>query len=382
MSLVCVADYEEKSKEKLEKSALDYYQSGAGDQLTLHLNKEAFNDLRIRPRFLRDVSKLDLSTEIFGKKLKWPVGIASTAMQRMAHPEGEVANAKAAGQAGSVFVLSTLATTSLQELAEQAPDTDKWFQLYIYKDRSLTENLVRTAEECGFKAIVLTVDAPVFGIRRRDVRNKFSLPADLKLSNFTGEILDKTLKNDILLSEFPGIQAKGVKSSGASGINEYVASQFDDTLTWKDVKWLVEFTKLPVVAKGILTKEDALLALHYGCKGVIVSNHGARQVDGVPATIEALPEIVKAVGNEMVVMLDGGVYQGVNVFRALALGAKYVFMGRPAIWGLAVDGQKGVENVLGIVKKEFENTLKLTGCSSLNDIRPEMVVHKSFYSKL
>ncbi|KAL5288797.1 HAO1.2 family protein [Megaselia abdita] len=364
MSLVCVADFEEKSKEKLETSALDYYQSGAGDQLTLKHNKEAFNDLRIRPRFLRDVSNLDISTEIFGSKLKWPVGIASTAMQRMAHPDGEVANAKAAGRAGSIFVLSTLATTSLEELAEKAPETEKWFQLYIYKNRLLTETLVRTAEKCGFKAIVLTVDAPVFGIRRRDVRNKFSLPSDLKLSNFTG------------------IQAKGVKSSGASGINEYVASQFDDTLTWKDVQWLVNFTTLPVIAKGILTKEDALLALHNGCKGVIVSNHGARQVDGVPATIEVLPEIVKAVGNEIVVMMDGGVYQGVNVFRALALGAKYVFMGRPAIWGLAVNGQKGVEDVLDIVKKELENTLKLTGCASLKDIRSEMVIHKSCYSKL
>lgn len=188
MSLVCVADYEEKSREKLEKSALDYYRNGAGDQLTLHLNKEAFNDLRIRPRFLRDVSNLNLSTEIFGSNMKWPVGIASTAMQRMAHPDGEVANARAAGKAGSIFVLSTLATTSLQELAEKAPETVKWFQLYIYKNRSLTETLVRTAEKCGFKAIVLTVDAPVFGIRRDDVRNKFSLPSDLKLSNFTGKL--------------------------------------------------------------------------------------------------------------------------------------------------------------------------------------------------
>lgn len=153
-------------------------------------------------------------------------------------------------------------------------------------------------------------------------------------------------------------------------------------MTWDDVKWLVNFTTLPVVAKGVLTKEDAILALHNGCKGVIVSNHGARQVDGVPATIEVLPEIVKAVGNQMVVMLDGGVSQGVNVFRALALGAKYVFMGRPAIWGLAVNGQTGVEHVLEIVRSELENTLKLTGCSSLNDIHHEMVVHKSFYSKL
>uniref|UniRef100_T1GZG7 (S)-2-hydroxy-acid oxidase n=1 Tax=Megaselia scalaris TaxID=36166 RepID=T1GZG7_MEGSC len=260
-------------------------------------------------------------------------------MQRMAHPEGEVANAKACGKMGSIFMLSTLATSSLQELEAQAPETVKWFQLYIYKDRSLTETLVRTAEKCGFKAIVLTIDAPVFGIRRKDVRNKFSLPPGLKLANFEG------------------IQAKGVKSSGASGINEYVASQFDDTLTWDDVKWLVNFTTLPVVAKGVLTKEDAILALHNGCKGVIVSNHGARQVDGVPATIEVLPEIVKAVGNQMVVMLDGGVSQGVNVFRALALGAKYVFMGRPAIWGLAVNGQTGVEHVLEIVRSELENTL-------------------------
>lgn len=186
MSLVCIADYEEKSREKMEKFASDYYQSGVGDQLSLKLNKEAFDDLRIRPRFLRDISNLDLSVKILGNKVKWPVGIAPTAMQRMAHPDGELANAKAAGKAGSIFVLSTLATTSIQELAEQAPETEKWFQLYIYKDRSLTETLVRTAEKCGFRAIVLTVDAPAFGIRRADIRNKFTLPSHLRLANFTG----------------------------------------------------------------------------------------------------------------------------------------------------------------------------------------------------
>lgn len=362
--LVCVADYEEKAKKILEKSALDYYRSGAGDEYTLKLNKQAFNRLRILPRFLRDVSNINTECNIFGTILKWPFGVSPTAMQKLAHPDGEIANARAAGNTGCIFILSTLSTTSIEELAENAPNTHKWLQLYIYKNRLITENLIRRAENVGFKAIVLTIDAPLFGIRRSDVRNKFSLPSHLKLANFTG------------------IQADGVISQGASGINEYVASQFDPTLTWKDVKWLVQFTKLPIILKGILTVEDALLAYHYGCKGIIVSNHGARQLDGVPASIEILPRITKVIGDKLIVMIDGGISQGTDMFKAIALGAKFVFMGRPALWGLAVNGQKGVEHVLNIVRKEFELTMALSGCRDLNEISSNMILHESELAKL
>ncbi|XP_055907270.1 2-Hydroxyacid oxidase 1-like [Eupeodes corollae] len=365
MEFVCIADFEKKAQTVLEKKALDYYRSGAGDQYTLNRTRDAFRKLRIRPRFLRNVSKLNTATTILGCQVKWPVGIAPTAMQRMAHPDGEIANARAAGLAGSVFILSTLSTTSIEELAKGAPNTDKWFQLYVYKDRSLTESLVRRAEKANFKALVLTIDAPLFGQRRSDIRNKFGLPPHLQLGNFSEA------------------ETQDVKSSGkGSGINEYVMSQFDPELTWKDVEWLVKISKLPVIVKGVLTHEDAVLAREFGCKGIIVSNHGARQLDSVPASIEALPEIVRAVGNDLVVMMDGGIMEGNDVLKALALGAKMVFIGRAALWGLACGGQKGVEDLLAILKKDFEVAMSLSGCVDLESIRPNLIVHESHYSKL
>ncbi|KAH8367156.1 hypothetical protein KR084_005006 [Drosophila pseudotakahashii] len=366
MVLVCVEDFEKKAAGQLEKNALDYYRSGAGEQFTLGLNREAFRRLRLRPRCLRDVSRLDIGCQIFGEQMKWPLGIAPTAMQKMAHPDGEVGNARAAGKAGSIFILSTLSTTSLEDLAVGAPDTIKWFQLYIYKDRTITEKLVRRAEKANFKALVLTIDAPIFGHRRADVRNNFSLPSHLTLANFQG------------------VKATGVGNAtmGASGINQYVSSQFDPTITWKDIAWLKGITNLPIVVKGVLTAEDAVLAREFGCAGLIVSNHGARQIDTVPASIEALPEIVRAVGEDLVVMLDGGIMQGNDIFKALALGAKTVFVGRPAVWGLAYNGQKGVEEMLSVLRKDFEITMSLIGCQTLKDITPSMVVHERQYAKL
>ncbi|XP_054740491.1 uncharacterized protein LOC129246022 [Anastrepha obliqua] len=366
MVFVCVDDFEQKAHSVLEKSALDYYRSGAGEQYTLHLNREAFRRIRIRPRCLRDVSRINTSCSILGIDLKWPLGIAPTAMQKLAHPEGEGGSARAAGNAGSIYILSTLSTMSIEDVATAAPNTNKWFQLYVYRDRSLTEQMVRRAEKSNFKAIVLTIDAPVFGQRRSDIRNKFSLPPHLSLGNFKG------------------IKADGVHSDdgSTSGINAYVSKQFDPTLTWKDVEWLVKLTRLPVIVKGVLTREDAVLAREFGCAGIIVSNHGARQIDTVPASIEALPEVVKAVGNDLVVMLDGGVSNANDIFKALALGAKMVFVGRAALWGLACGGQKGVEELLGVLRKDLEVTLALAGCQKLLDITADMVAHESTYAKL
>lgn len=364
-SLVCVTDYEIKASTLLDKKVLDYYKGGAGDEYTLKLNREAFQKLRIRPRCLIDVSNINVECEIFGETVNWPLGISPCAMQKMAHPIGELGNAKAAGIYGSIFVLSTMSNTSIEELAEMTPQTIKWFQLYIYKDRTLSENLIRRAEAAGFKALVLTVDASVYSSRRADMRNQFRLPSNLSFANFTG------------------VQAGSTHFfNESSGISDYVSKQFDSSLTWKDIEWLIRLTKLPVILKGILTKEDALLAVQYGCSGIIVSNHGARVLDGAPASIEVLPEIVAAVGHKTTIMMDGGITQGTDIFKALALGAKMVFMGRPALWGLAVNGQKGVENILSLLKKDFEITMALAGCPKLSDIRRDMVVHENSYSKL
>nr|XP_031825621.1 peroxisomal (S)-2-hydroxy-acid oxidase GLO5 [Nomia melanderi] len=294
-----------------------------------------------------------------------PLGVAPSAMQRMAHPDGECANVKAAEAAGTIYVLSTLSTSSIEEVAEAAPKGIKWFQLYIYKDRDVTMNLVRRAERAGFKALVLTVDAPLFGDRRADVKNKFTLPGHLRLGNFEGELSNKVNSAD-----------------KESGLNEYVKSLFDASLSWDDVKWLKSITSLPIVLKGILTPQDALLAVESGVKAIVVSNHGARQIDGIPAPIEALPEIVKVVNGKLEVYMDGGVRQGIDVFKALALGAKMVFVGRPMLWGLFHAGEKGARDVLELFRKEIDLVFALSGCRTVNDVTRDMVKHESYFSHL
>ncbi|KAL7300851.1 hypothetical protein TKK_0006409 [Trichogramma kaykai] len=362
---VCIDDYERHALANLPPMIKDYYRSGAGEELTLRLNKEAFRKLRIRPKVLTNVSKRDISTTILGERISMPLGVSPTAMQRMAHPDGECANVKATGGAKTIFTLSTLSTSSLEEVAEASPEAIKWFQLYVYFDRNVTRDLVRRAERAGFKALVLTVDTPMFGDRRRDIRNKFALPKHLRLANFEG-----------LLSQ------KINSASDGSGLSEYVANLFDDSLSWKDVAWLKSITKLPIVLKGILTAEDALLAVEHGASAILVSNHGARQIDSVPASIEALPEIVRAVGDKVEVYLDGGVSQGTDVLKALALGARMVFFGRPMLWGLVHDGEKGARKVLEMMRREIDVAFALSGCSSIKDVTRDMVVHESQYSRL
>ncbi|XP_043275920.1 hydroxyacid oxidase 1 isoform X2 [Venturia canescens] len=363
--MLTVDDYKQRAMELLPPLARDYYRSGAGDELSLQWNQMAFQKLRIRPKVLRNVSHRDLSTMVMGEKVSMPLGVSPTAMQRMAHPDGECANARAAQAAGTIFTLSTISTSSIEEVAAAAPKAVKWFQLYILRDRNLTLELIRRAEKSDYRALVVTVDAPIFGTRRSDVRNKFSLPGHLKLANFIGP-----LSNKIHSAE------------NGSGLQAYVTDSFDDSLSWDDISWLKTVTKLPVIVKGILTAEDALLSIKYGANGIVVSNHGARQIDGTAATIEVLPEIVRAVGNKVEIYLDGGVTQGTDVLKALALGAKMVFIGRPMIWGLACGGEKGAKDILEIFRSEIDQTFALTGCRTVSEVTRDLVVHESFYSRL
>ncbi|XP_070000343.1 uncharacterized protein Hao isoform X2 [Penaeus vannamei] len=359
-SLVCVQDYEEQATKILPRNALDYYRSGATREITLQENKDAIKRWYIRPRFLRDVSKRSMQTTVLGHTVNVPFGVAPTAMQRMATPDGESANARAAGKIGTVFTLSTIATTSIEEIASEAPDTLRFFQLYIYKDRAVTASLVKRAEAAGFSALVLTVDAPHFGIRLADLRNKFTLPPHLGMANFqTGDEKSNRVNT----------------SAGGSGINEYVKSLFDPSLTWDDVAWLKRLTHLPIVLKGILTAEDALLGLKAGATGIWVSNHGARQVDGVPPSIEALSEIIKAVDGRCEVYVDGGFSEGTDIFKALALGARMVFLGRPLLWGLACGGEEGALNILNILKGELDSTMALSGGAALASVYLPTAAH-------
>ncbi|XP_065057784.1 2-Hydroxyacid oxidase 1-like [Rhopilema esculentum] len=360
---ICIKDLEDFALKALPKNAYGYYASGADDEQTLRDNTNAFKRLRLRPNILRDVSSVDTSTTVLDQKIDFPICIAPTAMQRMAHPDGELATAKAAKAFDTCMMLSSWATTSIEDVANAAPGGLRWFQLYIYKDRNIVLDLVRRAEKCGYKAIAVTVDTPILGQRLEDVRNKFALPSHFSLANY---------KQDDEHSD-------GVKSDKDSGLAAYVKSLIDPSLNWKDIEWLKKQTSLPILVKGVLTKEAALEALEHNVDGIIVSNHGARQLDGVTSTIDALPEVIEAVNGKVEVYLDGGIRQGTDAFKALALGAKAVFIGRPVLWGLTYGGEVGVKKVLEILKNEFERCLTLTGCRSVSEIKKSMVAHESRY---
>eukprot|EP00262_Sarcandra_glabra_P017266 TRINITY_DN5853_c0_g2_i1.p1 TRINITY_DN5853_c0_g2~~TRINITY_DN5853_c0_g2_i1.p1 ORF type:complete len:368 (+),score=65.98 TRINITY_DN5853_c0_g2_i1:168-1271(+) len=355
MEITNVSEYQPLAKQVLPKMVYDYYASGAEDEWTLKENRHAFTRILFRPRILIDVSKIDMTTTILGFKISMPIMIAPTAMQKMAHPEGEYATARAASSAGTIMTLSSWATSSVEEVASTGPGI-RFFQLYVYKNRNVVAQLVRRAERAGFKAIALTVDTPRLGRREADIKNRFTLPPFLTLKNFEGLDLGKMdMAND-------------------SGLASYVAGQIDRTLSWKDVKWLQTITKMPILVKGVMTAEDTRLAIQAGAAGIIVSNHGARQLDYVPATISCLEEVVKAAQGRVPVFLDGGVCRGTDVFKALALGASGIFIGRPVVFSLAVDGEKGVRKVLQMLRDEFELTMALSGCCSLKDITRNHIV--------
>ncbi|XP_006265389.2 2-Hydroxyacid oxidase 1 isoform X1 [Alligator mississippiensis] len=350
---VCIADFEQHAKEVLPKSVYDYYRSGADDQQTLADNVAAFSRLRLYPRMLRDVSVMDLSTCVLGQNVSMPICVGATAMQCMAHLDGETATARACRSMGTGMMLSSWATSSIEEVAEAAPDGLRWLQLYIYKDREVTKALVQRAEKAGYKGIFVTVDTPLLGKRFDDVRNRFQLPPYLRMKNFE--------TNDLAFSSEKGYGEN-------SGLAVYVAQAIDPSIQWKDVKWLRGLTSLPIVAKGILRADDAKEAVKHGVNGILVSNHGARQLDGVPATIDVLPEIVEAVAGKVEVFLDGGVRKGTDILKALALGAKAVFIGRPIIWGLVYQGEEGAKEVLQILKEELHLAMALSGCRSVKEI--------------
>jgi 4-hydroxymandelate oxidase len=344
-ALLQLADYEAAARERLPQMVFDYYAGGAGDERTLGENERAFDRWLIRPRILVDVDTVDPSSELLGQRVPFPIALAPTAMQAMAHPEGEMATARAAASVGALMILSTISTRSMEDVAKSG--ARRWFQLYIHRDRGLTENLVRRAYGAGYEAVVLTVDAPFLGRRFRDERNRFALPHGLDLANLSGARLPE---------------------GAGSGLFAYFASMLDPSVTWTDIEWLRELSPLPVVVKGLLTAEDAELAVEAGAAGVVVSNHGGRQLDGVPASLDALPEVVDAVSGRAEVYVDGGIRRGTDVVKALALGARAVMIGRPPLWGLAVGGEAGVRQVLEILVRELRLAMALAGRTDVRSI--------------
>jgi isopentenyl diphosphate isomerase/L-lactate dehydrogenase-like FMN-dependent dehydrogenase len=344
-----IADYERLAEERCEPGYWGYVVGGAGDELTLRENVEAFRRLRLRPRTLVDVSGATTRTAVLGAEVAMPLLVAPTSLQRVAHPDGEPALARAAAAAGTVYCLSSLASVRPRELAEAVPGVLRWFQLYWSRDREFTRELVAEAAAGGFDALVLTVDLPVAGPRERDLRSGFSLPEGLAMPN-----LPRTLV-------------------GSEYLHDTLGELVDTSLTWRDLEWLRSECSLPLVVKGVLTAEDALLACEHGAAGIVVSNHGGRQLDGVAATLDALPEVVDAAGGRAEVYLDGGVRRGTDVAKALALGARAVLVGRPALWGLAAGGEAGARHVLGLFREEILLTLVLLGCPTPDDVGPAHV---------
>ena len=349
-----LSELEMKARELLPQTAYDYYVSGADDEITLRENRVAYERIMLLPRMLVDVSERHMGTAALGEPVSMPILVAPTAFQGLAHPEGEVATVKAAGAAKTLMTLSTLSTFSIEEVMAVATGP-VWFQLYVFKDRAISASLVERAEVAGCKAIVLTIDVPLLGRRERDVRNQFKLPNDLSVKNLLPE----------------GRESRD--GTAGSKLSPYTASLFDPALTWKDIEWLTGITKLPVLVKGILRSDDALLAVKHGASGVIVSNHGARQLDTTPATISVLPEIADAVGSKVEVYVDGGIRRGTDVLKAIACGARAVFIGRPVLWGLASGAEAGVRYVLEMMRQEFDLAMALSGCPMLSSITRDLI---------
>jgi 4-hydroxymandelate oxidase len=351
-----VYEYEALAAAHMDPVHWDYYRGGADDEVTLRANCEAFGHVRLRPRMLLDVSHVDMATTLLGTPVRMPILVAPTAYNCLACAEGECATAQAAGAAGTVMVASTLATRSLEDIAAAATGP-LWFQLYVYHDRAVTESLMRRAEAAGYRALVLTVDTPRVGRRERDMRNGFGLPPHLRMANFPDD--DLAMVNE--------------RAPGSSALAVHADAHFDTTLTWEVLPWLRSVTALPALVKGILTAEDAALAVEHGAAGIIVSNHGGRQLDGVPPTIESLPEVVDAVAGRVEVYLDGGVRRGTDVLKALGVGARAVLVGRPVLWGLAVEGAAGACKVLDLLRAELEQAMMLAGRPTLASIDRSLV---------
>lgn len=349
-----LADFEVAARERLAPAVWDYLAGGSGAEATLAANLAAFDRLVLRPRVLVDVSQCDVSTELLGAVLPAPIGIAPMAYHRLAHPDGEVATAAAAG--GLPLVVSIFASRRLPEIAAAATGP-LWLQLYWLRERRVLVELIAQAEQLGFSAIVLTADTPQVGRRLRDLRNGFAVPPGIAAVNVD-----------------PAVMASaGRPRPGESAIERHSREQFDPAASWSDLTWLRDQTSLPVVLKGVLTAEDARLAVAHGVAAVVVSNHGGRQLDGAPASLDALPEVVDAIAADCPVLVDGGVRGGTDILKALALGARAVLVGRPVLWGLACGSAGGASRVLRLLTSELAGAMALCGRPRLTDVDASLV---------
>lgn len=418
LNCLTISELEKIAHERMDQQTRDYYNEGADSGSTLAENLSAYQKYRIRPRVLRDISRIDTSVRVFGHRNAIPLGVAPTAMQCLAHPDGEAATARACRNAGVVMGLSSFATTSLEDVARESGENPRVLQLYLFEEREESRRLIARAKRAGFKAVFLTVDTPMLGRRNREIRNQFRLPKHLKVANFTKEeqerkdgtaqsqLKTKNGEEEAVVANQTRKRAKetqmevgkskvgyhdGEKRIAPSGPVTFHTHAANPTLTWEqDIAWLKRQCgpEMQVWVKGIATAEDALLAVHHGCDGIVVSNHGGRQLNGALATLDALPEVVHAVQShdrKIPVHMDGGIRHGTDVFKALALGADFVWVGRPVLWGLAYKGEEGVDLCLRLLGDEVRLCMGLAGVCQVADISKEYLVkvdRSGFVSRL
>ena len=360
--IVTLADHERHAHAQLDDNAWAYFSGGAGDEITVHANRSAWSAMQLQPRILQSLVGGHTRTQLLGRTLAHPILLAPVAYQRMAHPDGELATAHAAAALGAGMVLSTQSSVALETVADAINNEPGrgplWFQLYMFHDKGFTQNLVQRAEAAGYEALVVTVDAPTTGYRDRERRANFRLPAGISAVNLAG---------------LPPLHTP--LQAGQSAL-------FDGLLanapTWADIAWLQSITRLPILLKGVLHEADARQAVALGVAGIIVSNHGGRTLDTVPATAQVLPRIVQCVAGEVPVLVDGGIRRGTDVLKAMALGASAVLIGRPYVYGLANAGAVGVAHVLRLLRDELEIAMALCGCATLAQLKPAILFDDTF----
>ncbi len=371
-----VDDLRAAAKKRLPGGVFDYIDGAAEDEITIDRNGRAFRDVELAPRVLRDVSKIDLSTTLLGRPIPAPLALAPTGFTRIADPQGELAVARAAAQRGLIYTLSTLATRSIEEVAAVS-EGPKWFQVYVWRDRGLVADMVQRAEAEGYEALMVTVDTAVFGRRERDVRRGFTLPPTIGLGTIVDGIRHPGWTWAFVRGgpiTFANVSGDATRDgSTAVTLADFVNSQFDPTLSWKDLEWLRSITELPVLVKGVGAAEDARIAASEGVPAVILSNHGGRQLDGAPATLDLLRETVDVVGDGVEVLLDGGIRRGTDLVVARALGARAALVGRPYLYGLGAGGERGVGHVLDQLLSGAERTMALLGVSRVDDLTDEVL---------
>ncbi|KAF4556974.1 FMN-dependent dehydrogenase-like protein 9 [Elsinoe fawcettii] len=394
LNCLTITELEALAAERMDKQTRDYYNEGADSGSTLRENMSAYSKYRIRPRVLRDVSRISTSCPVLGQTNSVPLGVAPTAMQRLAHEDGELATARACRDRNVIMGLSSFATQSLEDVASANGDNAHVLQLYLFEEREHSRKLIQRARKAGYKAVFLTVDTPMLGRRNLEIRNQFKLPSHFKVANFAEDEGEMMGGGEVKANE--GRKRRGSEAGYTEGENRvtpqgpitFHTHAPNPTLNWeRDIQWLKKECgeEMKVFVKGVATAEDALLAVQHGVDGIVVSNHGGRQLNGALATIDALPEIVDAVQGKIPVHVDGGIRHGTDIFKALALGADFVWIGRPVLWGLAYKGQAGVDLCLRLLSDEFKLCMALAGVTSVKEISKEYLVKldaSGFVSKL